>query len=262
MIQLQKTFFFDRRYLSFVAIFILSCAMMLLGERQKVKVAETVVAAILSSGERVFSKAIQMSQLWRENRFLRRRNIDLSMEVQRLREAELENIRLRRLLDFKQKSGLSLLPAEVIGTGGTHGINSITIAIGSRDGIKENMPVVTAEGLVGRVIKVFLSSSVVQLLLDRNCRVSAVVQNKDRPFGIVEWEGGQKLKLKGIPLRSNIQLGDVVVSSGMGGVFPKGLQIGTINKIEGQELGLFKKVELTPTVQFSRLEEVFVLIRR
>ncbi|OPX31529.1 MAG: hypothetical protein B1H40_03810 [Candidatus Latescibacteria bacterium 4484_181] len=124
------------------------------------------------------------------------------------------------------------------------------------------MPVVTAEGLVGRVIKVFLSSSVVQLLLDRNCRVSAVVQNRDRPFGIVEWEGEQKLKLKGISLRSNIQLGDVVVSSGMGGVFPKGLQIGTISNIEGQELGLFKKVELTPTVQFSRLEEVFVLIRR
>jgi len=78
----------------------------------------------------------------------------------------------------------------------------------------------------------------------------------------VEWEGGQKLKLKGISLRSNIHLGDVVVSSGMGGVFPKGLQIGTISNIEGQELGLFKKVELTPTVQFSRLEEVFVLIRR
>ena len=260
--QVQKTFFFERRYLCFAAVFVLSCVMMLMGQEQKLRFAETVAATIFSTGERVFSKPIQMSRLRRENRFLRRRNIDLSMEVQRLREAELENMRLRRLLNFKQKSGLSLLPAEVIGTGGAHGINSITIAIGSRDGIKENMPVVTAEGLVGRVIKVFLSSSVVQLLLDRNCRVSAVVQNRDRPFGIVEWEGEQKLKLKGISLRSNIQLGDVVVSSGMGGVFPKGLQIGTISNIEGQELGLFKKVELTPTVQFSRLEEVFVLIRR
>ena len=260
MIQLTKTFFFDKKYLLFAVVFVLSCVMMLLGEREKVKFGETVVAAIFSSGERVFSKAIQMSQLWRENQFLRRRNINLSMGLQRLREAELENIRLRRLLDFKQKSGLSLLPAEVIATSGSQGINSITIAIGSQEGIKQDMPVVTAEGLVGRTTKVFLTCSVVQLLLDRNCRVSAVVQNQDRSFGIVEWEGGQKLKLKGIPLRSNIQLEDVVISSGMGGIFPKGLQIGKISKIEGQELGLFKKVELTPSVQFSRLEEVFVLI--
>ena len=238
---------------------ILSLTMMGLSEPGKANMAKRVSTTLFRGGQWLFSWAIRLSELSEENRFLRQRNLELSVQVQKRREAELENLRLRNLLGFKPKEAFSYLPAEVVAKDVDRMINAILINVGAKDGAQEKMPVATAEGLVGKVFEVFPSTSIVQLLLDRNCRVSAVVQSKERAFGITEWIGGERYRLA-VPLRSAVQEGDLVVSSGMGGVFPKGLKIGTVEQIGPEKMGLLRELIVKSSVRFSQLEEVFVLL--
>ena len=140
-------------------------------------------------------------------------------------------------------------------------LNTILIDIGQSDGVTDRMPVVTADGLVGRILEVHAWTAIVQLLLDRNCRVSAIVQRQSRTQGIVMAEEGA-FYLRHVPIRSEVEEGDVVVSSGLGGIFPGGLLIGTVTALGHEERGLFREVMLTPGVNFSNLEEVFVLKER
>jgi len=238
---------------------ILSLTMMGLSEPGKANMAKRTSITLFGGGQWLFSWLIHLSGLSEENRFLRQRNFELSVQGQKLREAELENLRLRNLLGFKSKEAFSYLPAEVVAKDVDRMINAILINVGAKDGVRERMSVATGEGLVGKVFEVFPSTSIVQLLLDRNCRVSAVVQSKARAFGIIEWIGGERYRLA-VPLRSAIQEGDRVVSSGMGGVFPKGLEIGTVEQIGSEKMGLLRELIVTSSVRFSQLEEVFVLL--
>ncbi|HID95827.1 MAG TPA: rod shape-determining protein MreC [Candidatus Latescibacteria bacterium] len=259
---LLKVFAVHKHYVVLSAALTLSLLMMALKEDRKAEVVRSTTIAILRGGQWAFSWVTKISDLRQENRFLRERNAELSFEVQRLRSIKFENLRLRKLLGFKEQCEFSLLPAEVIAHGTERIVNSILIGVGSEDGVRKDMPVLTAEGLVGRVFRVFPTTAVVQLLTDRNCRVSATVLNEKRIIGIIEWRGGAVLELKNVPVRSDIKVGDVVVSSGLGGIFPRGLKIGSVTKVGGEELGLFREVEVRPSARFSELEEVFVVVRQ
>ena len=237
---------------------ILSLTMMGLRESTKFHLAKRVSTTLFRGGQWLFSWPMYLSGLSGENRFLRQRNLELSIQVQKLREVELESLRLRNLLGFKPRETFSYLPAEVVAKDADRMINAILINAGAKDGVREKMPVATAEGLVGKVFEVFPSTSIVQLLLDRNCRVSAVVQSNARVFGIVEWIGGERFRMA-VPLRSGVREGDRIVSSGMGGVFPKGLEIGAVEQIGPEKVGLLRDLIVKSSVRFSRLEEVFVL---
>ncbi|MFH1006305.1 MAG: rod shape-determining protein MreC [Candidatus Latescibacterota bacterium] len=237
---------------------ILSLIMMGLREPGKAHLAKTVSITLLRGGQWLFSWPIYLSGLSEENRFLRKRNLELSLQVQKQRETDLENLRLRNLLGFKTSETYSYLPAEVVAKDADRMINAILINVGAQDGVREKMPVATAEGLVGKVFEVFPSTSIVQLLLDRNCRISGVAQNDGRVFGIVEWFAGERYKMA-VPLRSAVGEGDRIVSSGMGGVFPKGLEIGVVEKIGSEEGGPLRDLIVKSSVRFSQLEEVFVL---
>ena len=121
------------------------------------------------------------------------------------------------------------------------------------------MPVVTADGLVGRVLEAHVHTAVVQLLLDRNCRVSSVVQRQNRTQGVLICDQ-EVFYLQNVGVRDEIGVGDVVVSSGLGDVFPGGLYIGRVASLGETGQGLFREVVISPGVNFSNLEEVFVLI--
>lgn len=248
-----------RGYLVFAAALILSLNMIVLRDSARARVAGRAASFVLKAGQWLFSWAINTSEVRHKNLFLREQNVELSMEIMRLKEAGFENLRLRRLLEFKDRSPFSYIPADVIGRDLGRLPNTIWIDVGLEDNVRERMPVVTPEGLVGKILDVFPSTARVQLLLDRNCRVSAVIQRARRLAGIVEWKEGEMFRLKYIPLRSDVEVGDTVVSSGMGGVFPKGLQIGEVSWVSEEPGDLFREVTLRPSVDFSRLEEVFVV---
>jgi rod shape-determining protein MreC len=132
------------------------------------------------------------------------------------------------------------------------------VSAGRVDSVKKNMAVVTADGLVGKVFSVAGKLSNVQLLLDRNYRVSAMIQ-RSRTLGIIRIAGNNRLELAEIPKRSDIEVGDRVVTSGLSLTYPNGLDIGRVARIDNDEQGMFMKVLVEPAVDFSRLEEVFII---
>jgi rod shape-determining protein MreC len=245
-------------YVAFATAIFLSFGLMALSAENKVEVARLVSFSTVRAGHWIFSWLIGLFNVRDENRMLREQNLRLSLELLKLREERLENIRLRNLLAFKSRLTYPYIPAEVIARDPGRLLNTILINVGRKDGVEDRMAVVTSEGLVGKVLTVYAESSVVQLLQDRNCRVSAVVQRGERAQGIVRYEEG-KFYLQNVPMRSVIEVGDVVVSSGVGGIFPTGLMIGTVEEVGQDQTGLFREVVLKPCVNFSSIEEVFVL---
>jgi len=190
---------------------------------------------------------------------LNQRIIKLSTDNAQYIEDHYENIRLRRMLDFDLQLPFRLVPAEVIGI--KPGLMSKSIIINTRGnrGIINNMPVVTADGIVGKTIEIIGNTAVVQLLVDYNCKVSAVDQNT-RSMGIIRWQGGKFLEMGDVPIESQVAVGDTIVSSGLGGIFPSGLMVGTVIYSQNRGATLFKDVKVRPAVNFGSLEEVFVVI--
>lgn len=249
-----------RGYVTLGVTVLLSLVMLSLDTTAKLRFARGVTANLLAAGHWAFAWPMDLSGLRFENHVLREQNMRLSLELLRLREAQLENDRLRELLAFRlsQDNPESYQASKVIARNPGRIVNTILIDAGEQNGVLPRMPVVTADGLVGRVLEVHKTTSVVQMLLDRNCRVSAVVQRESRTQGIVTCDDGV-FYLKDVPVRSDIAEGDLIVSSGLGEVFPKGLYIGRVAELGGEGQGLFREVILTPGVAFGSLEEVFVL---
>jgi len=250
----------NRKYVVLSVAVVLSLTMLSLkdGEQMALTLRGT-PGGILQVGHRLFSWATRLAELSRENRYLRRQNLEFALELWALEEAKLENLRLRGLLGFREENPFSYVPARVVAHNAYGDLNSVRIDAGTEEGIAAGMPVVTTDGLVGRVFRASRSTSIVQLLLDRNSRVSAVVQNRGRTRGILAYNKGT-CYLTNVSATSEIKVGDVVVSSGAGGVFPRGLRIGTVERLEVDSARLFPDVMIHPGVRFSHLEEVFVLV--
>lgn len=186
-------------------------------------------------------------------------NRQLKSELDRFEEVRLANERLRKLLDFKKEVQLPTLPAQVISEDASSWFRTVVIDKGAKDGLLEGLPVVVAEGVVGRTIRVADSQSTVLLITDASSAVASLVQD-NRTRGVCRGQGVQ-LTLDFALRLAEIKVGDKIVTSGTGGVFPKGLVVGSINHISKGEYGLFQSVSVTPGVDFSRLEEVLVLLR-
>lgn len=192
------------------------------------------------------------------NTELRAENVSLAYQNLQLREALLENLRLRKLLEFKEKSGLSLIPAEVTGQNPQEIFNSLILDSGSDHSIYKDQAVLTADGLVGKIARSEPQFAVCQILLDRNSRVSAKVQ-RNRELGVVAWDGGKRLKLLYITKTIKILPGDVIITSGLSSIYPENIKIGIVIDVSLDQPGLFQDITIQPGVNFNRLEEVFVV---
>jgi len=210
------------------------------------------VAGVWGDARGYFGNAGEVARLQEENRRLR-------VELQQLAEVRLENERLSRLLAFREASGMQAIPARVIAEDASSWFRTVMIDRGSIDGIGEGMPVVVAEGVVGRVIKTAPHESRVLLITDASSAIAALVQ-ESRARGVCRGQG-EKLTFDFAMHWEEIAEGDLIVTSGTGGVFPKGLTIGSVSRVSQGGLGLFQGVEVTPSVDFYRLEEVLVLQR-
>ncbi len=203
------------------------------------------------------------NELLEENSKLKEQVRQLSLLNNQLEEFQLENQRLHRLLEFKEVEidRLDLKAARVIGRDISNWFNTIIIDKGSNDGIKKNMPVINHQGLIGRVVAVSRNTAEIMLLLDTESAVGAMVQ-RNRTFGVVEVSTSTEYPLQMIHLTHDapVEIGDVLITSGLGEIFPKGLKIGYIADIEMAPTGLVKQAMVVPYVDFGRLEEVFVVM--
>lgn len=194
-----------------------------------------------------------------DNRELIEENRSLRAVLTQSDEVRLENERLRRLLDFKEDQEIPTLSARVIAEDASSWFRTVMIDKGLEHGVSEGMPVVVAEGVVGRVIRSSPRFARVLLVTDASSAVASLLQ-RNRARGVCRGQG-ERLVFDFVLRQEEVQVDDRVVTSGMGGVFPKGLVVGHVSSVERQEFGLFQAIEVIPAVDFSHLEEVLVLLR-
>ncbi len=182
----------------------------------------------------------------------------LKHEALRFKEQKKTFERLGKMLEYKLNAQREIILASVIGADSLSWSKMITIDKGSDVGIKKNMAVATYEGVLGHIVQTFPNYSKVLLITDVRSAVDALDQN-NRIRGVVVGKGNNLCEMKYIPKDAHIKVGDPIISSGLGGVFPKGLTIGKVSKAGVIKRGLFKNVTIIPAVKMSFLEEVFVL---
>lgn len=204
------------------------------------------------------SSGMKGVRIWKENRHLRSLLARMSLVIATQKETTRENQRLRSMLEFRKKSNFKLLAGEVIGINPDPGINGLLINIGAKDGVTKNQPVIGIDGVAGRIYRVGTRSSTVQLLTDPNIGIAGIMM-KSRENGIVYSASRGDLIMKGVPVTSKIDLGDTIVTSGLGGIFPPGLVIGAAKQIKPAGDGWLWEIIIEPRVDFARLEEVFVI---
>lgn len=194
-----------------------------------------------------------------QNRALNTEIGQLKAQLSQMTELSLENERLNKLLDFRQRTKMDLLAAKIIGRDLIPGYDTVTINRGESHGVRKGMATITISGVVGYAVQVEKYTSKILLLTDRYAVIDAIVQ-RSRARGIVQGHQKDTCSLNYLKRNDDVQNGDMVVTSGLDNIFPKGFPIGTVTKIEKDEYGLGQKIEIQPIVNPSNLEEVFVVL--
>lgn len=205
------------------------------------------------------------SDVKKENEELKKKVNDLENKALQYDDLKNENDRLRDMLNFKnQTNEFNYIGSDIIGKSGGSFIDGFIINKGSSNGVKTRMVVITANGLVGQVTSVASNFCVVQSLANENIAVSAIVQTTRENNGIVKGfkdsENKQLAKIYYLPMDSKIEKGDVIMTSGLGGLYPKGIKIGSVLSIEEDKGKVMKTAIINPYVDFNKLEEVFVVV--
>lgn len=194
----------------------------------------------------------------RENERLKQEMDSLRRENSQYKELLTAHERLRSLLQFREVVDKPVVAAQVIGMDPTGWFKSVIIDKGKNAGLKWDMPVVNASGVVGRIVSVSNNYAKVLLIIDQNSALDCLTQ-RSRDRGMVKGTSGQVCKMDYVAKSSNVSVGDLVITSGIGGVFPKGLPVGEISNVKEGEGKLFQEIEVIPSVDFSKLEEVLVI---
>ena len=201
---------------------------------------------------------IFLSRVQEENGDLRRIISSLREENNRLREGLMSEERIKKLVGWQSEHPYSSLMARVYARGPSGWFKTVLVNKGENDGVIKDMPVATSEGVVGRVIEASADTAKVLLIIDANSAVDVIVQ-RSRAQGIVEGRVEEVCILKYVQKNEEVQVGDKVITSGLGGIFPKGLVVGTVTNVDRKRPGIFQYIEVTPTVDLSKLEEVLIL---
>lgn len=182
----------------------------------------------------------------------------LELELYEIRQ---ENLRLRGLLEFKEGVEFEMEPAQVIGRNPSSWFSTLTINRGSRDGIKVDMPVLTNQGLVGKIVSVYPSYAKVQLLISPDSGISAIVQ-RTRDNGVLIGLSNPTgyAQITRLHQKADIQVGDIIISSPLTGIYPKGIAIGRVVEVMDDPVSLERSALVKPEVDFDRLEEVLIIV--
>jgi rod shape-determining protein MreC len=206
----------------------------------------------------VWTGYIGLRHLKVENDALKRDLASAQVAVQEQRALADRTRGLERLLDLREHLQLKTVAAEIIGAAATPDFRTLTIDRGTRDGVRADMSVIAPAGVVGRLVVPSLRSAKVQLLIDRNAAAGAIIE-RTRAQGVVVGSGDDKLRLDYVSEVFDVVAGDVVITSGIDGIYPKGFIIGRIESVE-RVGGSYKRILVKPAVDFSALEEVLVVL--
>ena len=248
-----------------------ACLLLLtIQSRGRVTIAADALALLTTPVQSAFARVNRMTvgvwstyRDWKnvraENRRLRDENQRLRIESLQVSETSVENQRLRRLLALQERLPLTTLSAEIIGREWGGWVRSLTVNRGRSDNVARLTAVIGPDGLIGRVMEVRTGASVVQVITDPASTVGAHAV-RTRTVGVVEGDPRGTMRLKYMAREgSGIAVGDLIVTSGSGGVFPRGIPIGHVRAIDNRGSALFHYAILTPAVDLARVDEVLLL---
>jgi len=237
--------------------------------RAGVPVLETVTFGIFSEVQRTLSGGVSgIRHTWgnyvglrnvkAENEELKRQLAALQVSMQEQRALADRARGFQQLLELRDHLALATTAAEIIGAAASPDFRTLTIDKGVRDGLRPDMAVIAPEGVVGRLVRPSARAAKVQLLIDRNAAAGVLIE-RTRAQGVVVGSGEDRLQMQYVSEASDLAIGDTVVTSGIDAIYPKGLVVGRVELVE-KNGPAFKRIVVKPAVDFSRLEEVLVVL--
>lgn len=246
-----------KEYITLAVLIVISLILIFLNDNPQIRFLRAAAITSFGTVQSGISAIPNVFDMERENKLLRENNIKLANEIASLKESKLENIRLTRLLNFKEKNILGVVSGKIINKSLLQTRNTITLNVGEGDSVAVNMPVITDAGLVGKIVATSKNYSIAQILYNKDMRITVKVQ-RNRLDGILSYDGVSSLMVNNIQKSADVNVGDVIITSDYSNIYPAGIPIGTVTET-GNLDNLFKKVVVTPLVDFSILEEVFIL---
>jgi len=222
---------------------------------------QKVLLAPVDAASSAWSRYIDLVGVQDENERLRERLRELEDANLQFREALVASGHLERIASMRDDFEVEMLPAEIVGLDVSPWFRSVLVDRGHGHGVRSGSPVLTDRGVVGLVTATSASAARAMLLLDRQSAIDGVVQ-RSRARGVVRGRGTGELEFEFVVRGSDVREGDVVITSGMGGVFPKGLRIGVVRNVADPGGRLLQTAVLAPSVDFGRLEQTFVMLHR
>jgi rod shape-determining protein MreC len=214
--------------------------------------------AAVSGVRRGWGGYVGLRQVRAENEALSRQLADAQIQLQQQRALADRSRGLERLLELRDRLTLDTVAAEIIASGATPDFRTLTIDKGSQQGLRADMAVIAPAGVVGRVVVPSARAAKVQLLIDRNAAAGAIIE-RSRAQGVVVGAGDERLRLEYVSEIADVAVDDIVVTSGIDGIFPKGFIIGRVEAVE-RSGGSYRSITIKPAVDFSSLEEVLVVL--
>ena len=254
---LQKLFSFGRGILVLIILLVLGIILKSLPLKAKETLSGTMLSTVFYPAQYAFSAVDDFRGILAENDSLKKQNAHLRLEVDNMREGLKELKRLRTLVRFDNKWDYPIVTTKVIGKNPGRFVTTLIINRGASDGLKTDMPVFSMKGLVGRISKISAHHAQVQVLLDPTLKFS-VLNTRTRTIGFVESLKNQMLKAS-LPIHSGAKVGDTLVTSGLGGIYPKGIGVGIITEIQEEEQSVHSTLFIQPFQDVNHLEEVFVM---
>lgn len=239
---------------------LLSVGMILLPEQAKLELAQHTVPVLFFPFNRSVSFLVEVARLQRENREMREFVALSATEAERLRAQEIENTFWRRTYGLQARGRFRFVACEVVAKAVGLATSTMILNRGTSDGLAKNQPVIAPEGLIGKIVSVGPSTAYVRTILDTTLHVGALVSRTHRA-GILEWDrGADHCLLTKIPATEDVQLGDAIITSGLGGVFPIGIPIGQVTKVEREPIGFFLGIEVAPFSDLGKLTSALVIV--
>ena len=223
------------------------------------------IAYTVNSGAKDFVDFfLNFSAVKEENKEVTKENKELQSELTQKSDLQSENERLRALLDFKeQRNNYNYITTNIIGISGGGIIDGYAVDKGTNDGIEKGMVVIAANGLVGKVSKVESNWSIVQAIINENIKVGVMVEGTSTITGILagykDNSNDNLVKVSNLPINSTIKVGDKIITSGVGLLYPKEIQVGEVLSVEEDKVSVMKTAVVKPTVDFNKLEELLIV---
>lgn len=207
---------------------------------------------------------LNFSDVRDENKELKKENDKLKAEIDEYSKLKEENERLQKVLNFKdEKNNYDYIGTNIIGISGDSILNGYIVDRGKDDGIEKGMVVISADGLVGQVSSVGKNWAIVQCIVNENVKVAVMVDSTRENTGILQgykdYFNNNLAKVLNLPMDSEVKEGDVIVTSGLGGYYPKEIKIGEVVSVEEDRVKVMKSAIVKPYVDFNKIEELFIV---